>query len=309
LREQQFAEGWENYERRFDTRPPTAIARDLGLPRLGPGNLAQARRVAVWMEQGVGDQILFSTLLPELTRRGIEPVVEVDPRLAGLFRRGLANVSFVAPEAFAAGIAGCDHQVPLGSLPRLFRRELASFAAQPAAILAADPARVAAYRAQLGSRPAIAIAWRSLHKGSKRALGERKSIPLEAFARLGAAGVQLVDLQYGELSDERRAFDGAHPGLLTRLEGLDAFSDLEGVAAALVACGRLVCSSNVTAHLAGALGVATELVYLRGWAPFSYWVSGPAGHSPWYPSVRVPGASWKSWDEAFAALGNRNEAG
>ena len=108
--------------------------------------------------------------------------------------------------------------------------------------------------------------------------------------------------QYGDVTDERRAFERRHPGLLTRLEGLDPYSDLEGVAAALVACGRVVSSSNVTVHLAGALGVPTDLLYLRGWAPFSYWVRGVGAASLWYPSVRLPRVAAPDWGEAFHAL-------
>jgi hypothetical protein len=33
--------------------------------------------------------------------------------------------------------------------------------------------------------------------------------------------------------------------------------------------------------------VRTRLVAPRGWAPFSYWVSGPGGRALWYPSVTV----------------------
>jgi tetratricopeptide (TPR) repeat protein len=308
LREQRFGEAWEHYEQRFHTRPPTASVRSMALPRLGPDNFAGARRVAVWMEQGVGDQILYSTLLPELLRRGMEVVAETDRRLVGLYRRGEVALEFVDPEAFPAAIARCDRQVPLGALPGLFRPDAASFAAQPRSILRADPARVAAYRDQIGPGPVIAIAWRTLHKGSKQGLGQRKSIPLEAFGHLArASGARLVDLQYGDVGEERQAFEARHPGVLVRLDGLDAFSDLDGVAAALVACGRLVSSSNVTPHLAGALGVPAWLPYLGNWPPFFYWVPGPDGRSLWYPSVRVADGGWTSWEEAFEALAGRLE--
>ena len=308
LREQRFAEGWEHYEQRFHTRPPSASVRSFPVPRLTAENLDGARRVAVWMEQGVGDQILYSTLLPEFARRGIEVVAETDRRLLGLYRRGRLAAEFVDPDVFPAALARCDREAPLGALPGLFRRDAASFAAQPGAILGADPERVAAYRAELGAGPVIAIAWRTLHKGSKQGLGQRKSIPLEAFAHLArASGARLVDLQYGDVGEERRAFEEHHPGVLVRLEGLDAYSDLEGVAAALVACGRLVSSSNVTAHLAAALGLPVWLPYLGNWPPFFYWVPGPGGRSLWYPSVHVADGGWTAWEEALGALAARLE--
>jgi tetratricopeptide (TPR) repeat protein len=290
LREHRFAEGWDGYERRFDTRPPLADARSMALPRLDDAGLARARRVAVWQEQGLGDQVLFTTLLPELERRGIGAVVEVDARLLGIYRRSLPAFEFVARGGSAEAFAGCDFQIPMGSLARLFRRDAASFAAQPAALLRADPARVEEMRralAQAGDRM-VAVSWRSPQAGGRRALGERKSVPLEAFAaRVGEGGTRLLDLQYGEVGAERDAFEARHPGVLLRVPGLDTRDDLEGVAAALVACGRFVTASNAAAHLAGALGVPTQLLLPRGWPPFSYWAPLPGGRSIWYPSVAV----------------------
>ncbi len=306
LRECRFAEGWQGYERRFETNPPQALARRWPMPRLGEADLGRAKRVALWREQGIGDQILFSTLLPELERRGIRGVVEVDPRLLGLYRRSLPRFEFVAADE-APRFEGCDFELPLGSLPGLFRRDVASFAAQPRALLVPDARRVTAIREQLGRGRVIGISWRSLQKGGRRALGERKSIPLEHFAPLArATGARLLDLQYGDVTAERERFASVHPGVLVQLDGLDLRDDLEGVAAAIACCDRVVTSSNVTAHLAGALGKATQVVYLRGWPPFSYWTPRPDGQSLWYPSVRVesdPG--WDTWEKAIEGLAKR----
>jgi ADP-heptose:LPS heptosyltransferase len=183
------------------------------------------------------------------------------------------------------------------------RRDAADFARQPHSVMAADPARVREMRAAIGNGPAIAISWRSIQKASRKALGERKSIPLEAFARLAAdSGARLVDVQYGDTEEERKAFEERHPGVLVRIPGLDPFHDLDGLAAALAACGRVVTSSNVTAHLAGALGVSTDLLYLHGWAPFFYWVRANANASLWYPSVRLPSSASDTWEDALGRV-------
>ena len=292
LRERRFAEGWDGYERRFGTDPPQAEARAPDLPRLSAENLARARRVALWQEQGLGDQILFTTLLPELGRRSIGAVVEVDARLLPMYRRSLPAFEFATVDESARAFAQCDLQLPLGSLPALFRRDERAFEGQPAALLQADPARVEAMRgqiAQLGhGAPVAAVSWRSPQGGARRFLGERKSLAPEALASLDVLrGVRLLDLQYGDVDEERRAFEARQPGRLVRITGLDTRNDLEGVAAALVACGRLVTVSNATAHLAGALGVPTELLLPRGWPPFSYWAAERRGRSLWYPSVRI----------------------
>src|SRR5262249_23019437 len=153
-------------------------------------------------------------------------------------------------------LASRDVQVAIGSLPRFFRPDAQSFAAQPKALLAADPARVESMRARLGEGPWIAISWRSLQGRDRKGLAARKSIPLERFARLGQeSGAGLLDLQYGDVSAERAEFHAKHPGVLMKLEDLDTFADLEGIAAAMLACGRVVTASNVNAHVAGAIGV------------------------------------------------------
>jgi hypothetical protein len=73
--------------------------------------------------------------------------------------------------------------------------------------------------------------------------------------------------------------------------------------AAIEACDLVVTTSNVTAHLAGIIGKRTWLVYLRGIAPFHYWVPGSDGRSLWYPSVEVvTHDAWTAWDQALRAV-------
>ncbi|MGE5095052.1 MAG: tetratricopeptide repeat protein [Betaproteobacteria bacterium] len=303
LRRHEFDAGWRGYERRFETDPPQSSARSFAMPRFGAGDLGRAVRVAVWGEQGVGDQILFSTLLPELAGNGARAVVEVDERLLAMYRRSLPALEFTTASESAQRFADCEREIPIGSLPGLFRRDLASFDRQPAALLRPDADRVADMRARLGEGRWIGISWRSLQRAERRTLGERKSIALEEFAALAVPGVRLLDLQYGDVEEERRAFMQRHPGMLARLEDLDAYADLEGVAAAMAACECVVTASNVTAHLAGALGVPTRLLYLGREPPFAYWTARADGRCLWYPSVRIANhPEWRHWADAMAAV-------
>jgi ADP-heptose:LPS heptosyltransferase len=257
----------------------------------------------VWSEQGIGDQVLYSTLLPSLRDTGARIVAEVDARMLEAYRRSVPGIAFVAAGDTAA-FASCERQVAIGSLARFFRRDRASFASQPAQLLRPDPARVAAIRSILPAGPCIAISWRSVQRGARASRGVRKSAPLESLAVLARGrDVKLVDIQYGDVDAERAEFERRHPGLLVRILGLDAFSDLEGVMAAIAACGRVVTTSNVVAHLAGALGVPATVVFVGGLAPFHYWNAVRDSRSLWYPSVEVAGdPAWREWQEAFDAL-------
>jgi tetratricopeptide (TPR) repeat protein len=305
LREHDFENGWDGYERRFETAPPAATLPAPRRPRLASSDLGKARRIAVRMEQGLGDQVLYSTLLPELEERQVTGVVELDPRLAAAYRRSFPRCEFPDAQSAAAAIATCDHELPIGSLPSLFRRTLASFDAQPSALLAPDPARAAHARRILGGGRLVGISWRSFQGFGRRHIASRKSIPLECFGALARANVRLVDLQYGDVAEERRAFDERYPGLRADLP-LDLRDDIEGVLGALEACALVITASNVTAHFAGALGKRTWLVYLGANPPFHYWAPREDGRCLWYPSVEiVTDRRWTRWEAAFEVIAER----
>ena len=297
LRRHEFAQGWELAEARFDTVPPMTPRRALALPQLTAAELGRGHRVAIWPEQGVGDQLVHATLLPELEARGQDFVIEVDARLAAAFRRAHPRWSVVTAAESAAAFASCDRQIAAGSLARWLRPSLASFAAQPRALLAADTPRARQYRDRLGEGPAAGISWRSFQARTRARVARDKSAPLAAFGRL-ARTHRLLDLQYGDTAAERAAF-AQRGGQIEHFDDLDLFNDLDGVLAAIEACDVVVSTSSVTAHLAGALGKRTLLVHL-GPPPFHYWAAGSDGRSLWYPSVEVvPGAGLESWEQAL----------
>lgn len=294
LRELEFEPGWRYCEARFHTAPPVTPPRRFSFPELCASDLGGGHTIAVWPEQGVGDQVLYSTLLPELEARGERFVLEADARLVRAYRRAHPGWAVVSDGQFA----GCDRHIAIGSLPRLLRPDQASFARQPRSVLAADPAR--SPRRPSGGSRLIGISWRSFQPSLRRAQRGRKSAPLAMFLPLSRMpGVQLLDLQYGDTAEERAAFAAAG-GTLLHLEGLELFSDLEGVLGAIAACDLVVTTSNVTAHFAGALGKETLLVYPGAESPFYYWVPGLDGRSLWYPSVRiVTGPQLDTWEKVM----------
>lgn len=305
LAEFEFERGWLLHEERYRTVPPIAIPRPFQVPAFSEADWGKGRRLAVWREQGVGDQILYATLLPELEARGQEFVLELDARLIPAFKRAHPAWNVVPPEESAAAFAQCDRHAALGSLARLLRPTRGSFARQPRALLAADAVRAAGYRERLaapGARSA-GISWRSFQPSARDYMQRKKSAPLAAFMALSRrADLRLLDLQYGDTAQERETFARAG-GRLARLEELDLFKDLDGVLAAVEACDIVVTTSNVTAHFAGALGRSTLLVYLSANPPFHYWVPNETGHSLWYPAVRIVTApSLDTWDKAFAKV-------
>jgi hypothetical protein len=300
--------GWALHEKRFETVPPIAVPRQMPMPALRAADWGAGHRVAVWREQGVGDQLLYSTLLPELAGGVRSFVLEADPRLVASYRRAHPEWTVVGPGESAAAFAGCERHIAIGSLPMLLRTSAASVARQPRSLLAADEGRALQIRervAPAGTR-VVGVSWRSFQPKGRGYVQRKKSMALAEFMPLASRGdLRLLDLQYGDTAAEREAF-AASGGRLAHLEDLDLFEDLDGVLAAVQACDVVVTTSNVTAHLAGVLGKEAYLVYLAANPPFHYWVPGPDGRSQWYPSLRIVTApELDTWEKALARVNER----
>jgi hypothetical protein len=89
----------------------------------------------VWGEQGLGDEVMFASLIPQLAQDGVRVVLDCDARLAPLLTRGLPNnqlgVTVVArtePPSGRLTAPDVVAQIPAGSLPRLMRRRIGDFA-------------------------------------------------------------------------------------------------------------------------------------------------------------------------------------
>jgi hypothetical protein len=294
----EFGDAWNDYESRWAGGETPSSPRPFRVPEFSGHDWGQGHRTALWTEQGLGDQVLFATLVAEFAARGESFVLEVDARLLEPFKRAHPDWEVVARERSEAAFATCDRHLALASAGRLLRTDEASFSRQPRALLAADPARAARYRERLHAQPAgvVGISWRTFQPRLRTYYELTKSAPLAAFMELShAPDLRLLDLQYGDTAAEREAFARAG-GRLQRLEGLDLFNDIDGLLAAICACDVVVTTSNVTAHLAGAVGKRTLLVYLSARPPFHYWAPDAAGRCRWYPSVElVTGPGLDNW--------------
>ena len=278
---------------------------------MGPGEAA-AGEVAIWAEQGLGDQVLFSSLIPELVEAGVSFIYEVDRRLLKAYERAFPGTRFIPyDEPPQAALRGASRVLLAGSLPGLFRTSRESFGRQPEKLLGALPERVTHYRARLGALgpgPKVALSWRSTRKVY---WAPDKSAALEQVAPLlKLAGMHFVDVQYGDTAAERRAVAEATGVRLLHFDEVDYYNDLEEVLAILEACDLLVTTSNVNAHFAGALGKRTWLLYLADRAPFHYWAHGGGYRSLWYPCVEILSAPrLTDWTAVFHHAAQRLKAG
>lgn len=304
LRRFDFGRGWPLLEARFHTVPRASLPREYPFPRWDG---KPVRRLAVWQEQGVGDQILYATLLPDLIGRGQDFVCELDARLIPAFQRSFPSSNFVPKGYNEHGFDDCDAHVPQLTLGEFLRPSIESFAGQPKRLLRADATTSTTMQRDIIERlwqpkKLVAISWCSTrHPPINRSKQMQKSAELKDFALLGARDdVRLVNVQYGDTITERMAWAADHEPIY--MPPIDLLEDIDGVLAVIENCDVVVTTSNVTAHFAGALGKPTYLIYRGGVSPFHYWEP-HNGRSLWYPSVQIVTAP--TWVECIAAVNER----
>ncbi len=278
-----WAEAWTCHELRWRIE----AARHRAFPQpLWSGEPVEGKSLLVWGEQGAGDEILFTSMVPDLLGLGARLILELDPRLVGLYRRSFPSVTCVprlTPPAPETADPAVDYQSPSGSLGRWLRPDEASFPKRQS-FLAADPARVETLRHRYegdGSDLLVGISWRS----ANRDIGDEKSMDLTRLAPLArVAGFRLVDLQYGDTESERAAFERETGATVIQDPEIDPLNDLDGFAAQIAAMDLVISVSNTTVHMAGALGIPTWVMLPA--TPLWRWMM-ERESSPWYPSVRL----------------------
>ncbi len=266
-------------------------------PRLPPpvpqwsGDPLFGRSILIWREEGIGDEIRFSSCLPDaLSVLKASVTYECDSRLRGLYARSFPNITVRDEDLTHADIDEFDAHMPAGSLPCMFRRSLAEFPID-GAFLKADPGRVAAWRRRLdklGPGPKIGAGWRSLNTGWHK-------LPLHSCLDdwqpiASVDRVHLISLQSGLRAGEVEAAE-ANGVAIHRFDELDIDNDMENAAALMLALDAVVSCQCWLLHLGGALGIK---VYTFSAKPNPYLMDQDT--NPWAPSVEViyreDGASW-----------------
>ncbi len=300
LRQGRLAEGWEEHEWRWDAALAGGQRR---FPQpLWNGAAGKELQVLVWREQGLGDEIMFASCLPELIDRVGHVIYACHPKLRKLFQRSFPSVEFwddlsvVDPAALTV-----THHTPVGSLPRFLRQSLDQFP-EHQGYLKADPARVAHWRrrlAALGPGPWIGISWRSRLMGSGRA--EHYTRLEEWGPILAAAGGRLnfVNLQYDDCAEELNDVAARTGVTVHQLPDIDLYNDLDEVAALICALDLVLAPDNSVGEQTAALGRPV-------WRLDSGvdWSTLGTDHRPWQPSMRLfrrgPGGQWTDVIHAVA---------
>jgi hypothetical protein len=275
-------EAWDLLENRHAAWRLNSRAETPALPQWD-GSPLNGRRLLVWREEGIGDEIRLWSCLTDLFRACPSgAVVECSPRLLSLLRRAFPDQEFRPETPGKADIADFDFQLPAGSLSRLYRRKISDFPVK-GAYLAAEPERVERWRerlANLGAGPKIGICWRSQNHFWRKLPFHSSLAEWEAIFALPS--LVFVNLQWEDFATEIAAAEARFTRPIHRFNDLDLKNDIEEVAALLTALDGVVTGRNTINWLAGALGKETLL-----FAAHPNEMMLEANRDPWFSTTEV----------------------
>ncbi len=293
-----FAEGWTGYQLRwkvkgFDSKP-------LITPKPTWKGDQKPGRLLVWAEQGIGDQILYSSMLNELNSLPQEKLIFLNSKLIPIFKRSFPAFSILeGDEVYREDLY--DEQIAIGSLGQFFRKDIADFKNAAHPYLVDDPIKTQHIKSLplFSNKKTCGISWRS----SNQKLGQDKSVALpDLLPALSTIDMELINLQYGDTAQEVASFQEKHHLSIHSVPEIDIFNDIDGVLSIISACDLIITTSNSTAHLAGALGKETLLLIPYSVGKFWYWHD-IDGVSLWYPSVKIfPQITQGDWTEPINAM-------
>ena len=297
-------EGFREYEIRNNERFRCYFHHIIDAPRWH-GEDVRGKKLLLVGEQGLGDEIMFSTILPDAQAAvGDEGKLQicVDPRMIPLYQRSFPKAEVGTYDdrtliddngnkalrlvPFASKENKPDLWAPMGSALQYYRKSVADFPRKP--FLVPDPVRTAAFKEKLAALPGkkIGICWRSMLMSGKRA---KYFSPIDAWGTiLQTPGITFVNLQYGDSAPDIARAEEKFGIKIHTVEGLDLKDDIDGTAALALALDLVLSAPTAAAHTAASVGA--KVWYLSvglGWPQLG------TGEYPWHPDTRV------FWPEKF----------
>jgi len=244
---------------------------------------------------------MFLSCLEQLKKQCRTLTISMTDRLIPLFdKQDNYGVRFISRSS-ALPDWEYDFQVPAQTALGLLRKKLKDFEQGKTPYLSANPENVQIIRSELqkvaNGRPIIGLSWFSNNAKS----GKQRSIRLKDLVAQIPETAFLLNLQYGDVSQDMAELEAALGRGIATFSNIDNFAHLELFAALIQACDRVVSIDNSTVHFAGAMGIKCDVLL-----PFSSdWRWGLPGDasSYWYDSLCL---HWQdepnNWATAFESL-------
>lgn len=300
-----FANGWAGHEFRTVQLAKMGAVRSYPQPRWN-GERFDGKRLLLWPEQGLGDQLQFARFIPRVKALGGTVVLVCSAPLLPLFRESCSQADEIV--ALGDSFEPVDLQLPIMSVPHVLKLGANVDAQAVPYIRARGDVRQriddALPEPSLSShrKLRVGIAWAGQPKHQN---DHNRSLKLETLRPLlNVPGIEWYSVQKGDgaeaqLEPFNELSSSQQQPTITPLGPL--FSNFEDTAHALSRLDVVITVDTSVAHLAGAMNIPVWM--LIPFVPDWRWQVNRTD-SPWYPSARLfrqgKAGDWSSVTDAVA---------
>lgn len=242
---------------------------------------AKGKKIVVFGEQGLGDEICAASMLPDAIRDSKKVIVDCDHRLEGLFRRSFPSATVYGTRWGSGAVwkeddRKVDASISAFELGQFYRNSDDDFPGTP--YLTPCPDRLAMWKSLFATKkkPVIGIAWTG---GTWHNAALHRQLPLEQWKPIfDAVDAHWVSLQYKDASKDIVGTP------VIQYPWATLTKDYDDTAALVAACDLVVGVQTSVFHLAGALGIPAMVMVPQ----VSQWRYGEAYTDvPWYKSMSL----------------------
>lgn len=302
LAQRDWAEGWRNY--RYCIGENGRYYAQYNNEPLWNG---EEGTIVVYGEQGLGDEISFAQMLPDMQKwcdeHNSRLIVDMQHRLQPLIQRSFPDIEIHGSRSqkycdFDASVA--DYSISIGQLGEFFRTKDEDFTGEP--YLVPDPDRVEMWKHHFASKkkPVIGIGWQG---GTWKTAVKYRQLTLEQLLPvLKSVDAHWVSLQYKPAGKQIEAFRREHPEIdIVEYSHGTLSNDYDDTVAMIAAMDMIVTMQTTTVHVAGGLGIPCWTFVPRT----SQWRYGQEGEDfPWARSVRIIRQNTDGhWDDVMEKTG------
>ncbi|MGB5630947.1 MAG: tetratricopeptide repeat protein [Woeseiaceae bacterium] len=302
LAQRDWAEGWKNYRYCIGEN-----GRYYAQYNNEPMWTGEEGTILVYCEQGLGDEISFAQMLPEMQewcdKHNSRLIVDVQHRLKPLIQRSFPDIEVHGSRSqkycdFDASVV--DYSISIGQLGEFFRTKDEEFTGEP--YLVPDQNRVEMWKHLFKSKkkPVIGIGWQG---GTWKTATKFRQLTLEQLLPvLKSVDAHWVSLQYKPAGKQIEEFRKAHPEIdIVEYAHATLSQDYDDTVAMIAAMDMIVTMQTTTVHVAGGLGIPAWTFVPRT----SQWRYGEEGEDfPWANSVRLIRQTTDGmWDDVMEKTG------
>jgi len=293
LRTRDFKRGWPAWEQGFHKVVGT-MGRNLPprvrhLPRADQKKKTDKNKwTVVVAEQGIGDQVLFMSVLQDFVNDNGKVIYVCEERIHPILERSFEGLEVAAPGItydWEDSSADKNGYIPLGSLPGKYIKDIKDFEKYRKPFFKANGNKYKKYRNHLqkmaNGRPIIGISWKGGYWQIQR---KTKALQLENWKSIFKKNALFVNLQYGDISEDLEYLKKNNIEI-TCFPKVNYRTDLDDWLAIAAACDGIISISTALVHFAGAIGQKVALIMPEKQGP---WILGLSDtQSLIYKNVRI----------------------